>query len=231
MFIVKALLASSLQLAIIAALLILPAGLAAGDWGWACGWIYLAAYAVALYGSTVVLALWAPASLEARMQAPTSEAQPRDDKIATTILLSVLVGYFIFVPLDALVWQILGVPAEPVSWIGLVASYFGYFFVVWTIFTNSFAKPIVEDQSDEGQMLIDSGPYEMVRHPMYLGMLVMLAGMGLWLQSLASLPLIGVVVAAMALRIVVEERVLLQTLEGYRDYQARCRTRLLPFVW
>ena len=141
-----------------------------------------------------------------------------------------MVGYLVFVPIDALVWQVLGSPSEAVAWAGLIASFAGYFFVVWTVFANSFAKPIVEDQVDAGQVVIDTGPYAFVRHPMYLGMLVMIAGMGLWLLSLASLPLIGVVVAAMVLRIVVEERVLVQTLVGYEDYRARCRYRLLPYV-
>lgn len=103
--------------------------------------------------------------------------------------------------------------------------------ILWTIFANSFAIPIVEDQSATGQVLIDSGPYALVRHPMYLGLLPFLLGIGLWLQSWASLPLIVLILPALAGRIQVEEKMLLATLDGYAEFTKQRRYRLLPGIW
>jgi len=64
-----------------------------------------------------------------------------------------------------------------------------------------------------------------------LGIIPFFAGAGLWLQSWASLPLIGLVVLALAVRIRVEERTLLGSLDGYAEYCQRRPYRLLPLVW
>lgn len=231
MMVLKGLVGALSQWVVIATALILPAGLFAGDWGWLRGWQYLAVYAVMLFPASIVLALFAPASLEARMRPPASAAQPRDDKIASAVLFSTLVLYILFLPLDALVWQLLGAPSALVSTIGLAVSVAGYVFTSWTVFANSFAIPIVEDQTDTGQVLVDSGPYAVVRHPMYLGMVLLFAGMGLWLGSLASLPLAVLLIAAFALRIRAEEKTLVATLPGYESFQNRRRYRLIPFIW
>jgi len=231
MLVLRGLAGALFQLVVIGTMLIVPAGIFAGEWGWVRGWQYVAVYGVMLFPATVALALFAPASLEARMRAPASAEQPRDDKIASAILFTALPLYMIFLPLDALIWQLLGTPSELVSIAGLAVSIVGYLFVAWTVFKNSFAIPIVEDQSEAGQVLIDNGPYAVVRHPMYLGMLVLFAGMGLWLGSLASLPLALVLILAFAIRIRAEEKTLVATLPGYRDFQSRRRYRLIPLIW
>jgi len=231
MLVLRGLVGALFQWLVIAAFLILPAGIFAGEWAWARGWQYLAVYAALLFPAATAMAVFAPASLESRLRAPASAEQPRDDKIASAILFPALLLYMLFLPLDALVWQLLGVPPLWLSIAGLAVSAVAYLFVIWTLFTNSFAIPVVEDQSEAGQVLIDTGPYALVRHPMYLGMVCMFAGMGLWLGSMASLPLLLILVGAFALRIRAEEKTLLTTLPGYREYRERRRYRLFPFIW
>ena len=231
MLILRGLLGSLKNVAIVTALLILPAGLAAGEWGWVRGWQYAAAYGVTMLIGTVVMGLTAPASLEARLRPPASTGQPKEDKRATAAVLGAFTLFLVFLPLDALVWQMLGPVPDALALAGLVLSVAGLVFAFWTLIENSFAIPVVEDQSDAGQTLIDTGPYALVRHPMYLGMLVMLFGMGMWLQSMASLPMMLVPIAAFAYRIAVEERVLLRTLPGYDAYQAERPYRLVPYFW
>ena len=99
------------------------------------------------------------------------------------------------------------------------------------IYQNAFATPIVKDQSDRGQTLVDTGAYSHIRHPMYSGMLLWLAGLALWLESIAAtIGVIGIV-PFLLLRIHGEERFLRDTLEGYEGYTKRVRHRLIPFVW
>lgn len=229
--ILKGLLGAVTQWAFFWAVVILPAGIFAGEWGWERGWQFLAVYAAMLLPTTLLLAIFAPASLEARLRAPASAEQPKDDKIASAVLFTALILYLLFQPFDALFWQLLGSPPSLLSYVGLACSVAGYLFVVWTIVVNNFAIPIVEDQTEAGQVLVVTGPYAIVRHPMYLGMLFLFPGIGLWLGSMASLPLAAVLIAGFVLRIHAEEKTLVATLPGYQDFQRRRRYRLIPLVW
>ena len=99
------------------------------------------------------------------------------------------------------------------------------------LFQNAFATPIVKDQSDRGQVLIDSGLYGVVRHPFYLGILLFFLGLALWLESYASAAALLLPLATLIARITVEEKTLREMLEGYEEYTKRVRFRLVPFVW
>ena len=231
MLVIRGIIGGLFQLAIIAFLLIVPAGLAADEWGWLRGWQYILCYGFVMILVVIALALFAPNSLEARLRPLASHDQPFNDKVATFLIVAAITLYFVFIPLDVFVWQLLGQPSQMVSILGAIFSACGYALITWTIYTNSFAIPIVEDQSEQGQVLIDTGPYAIVRHPMYLGILPFFTGMGLWLQSWASLPLIGIIVLALVVRIRIEERTLLASLDGYSEFCQRRPYRLLPLVW
>jgi len=231
MLIIKGLAGAAVQLLLLGSALIVPAALLTGDWGWKPGWQYMGIYAVLLITSTVAMGIFAPASLEARLQPTMSDTQAADDKRATLVLLTVLFASMILMPLDGVLWQLLGRPSETVSLAGLVISVLGFALIVWVLFANAFAIPNVADQSDRGQVVVETGPYAIVRHPMYLGIIPWFAGLGLWLQSTASLLLLVPLLGALALRIRAEERVLMQSLDGYQDFTRRRRYRLLPYVW
>jgi protein-S-isoprenylcysteine O-methyltransferase Ste14 len=113
----------------------------------------------------------------------------------------------------------------------VILSLAGYGFIWSTLFQNAFAAPIVKDQTGRGQVLIDSGLYARVRHPFYLGILLFFMGLGLWLESYASVLALLLPFAFLVARIQVEERTLGETLPGYADYTRRVRYRLVPFLW
>jgi protein-S-isoprenylcysteine O-methyltransferase Ste14 len=96
---------------------------------------------------------------------------------------------------------------------------------------NTFAAPVVRIQSERNQRVIDTGPYALVRHPMYAAALLYLVGMPLLLGSWYGL--IGTVIFAMGIsaRAVQEERKLQRELPGYADYITRVRYRLIPGIW
>ena len=113
--------------------------------------------------------------------------------------------------------------------LGAVLSIAGYGVIWTTFFQSAFAAPIVGDQSERGQVLIDTGPYARVRHPFNLGFLVFFIGLALWLESYASVLALLPLVLMLA-RITVEERTLRRKLPRYIDYMKRVRYRLVPFV-
>ena len=97
---------------------------------------------------------------------------------------------------------------------------------------NEFAQPIVNVQEDRGHVLVDSGLYASVRHPMYSFYLTAMSGMALWLGSIFTAT-VGTLLLLLALlpRILVEEDTLKNDLDGYADYMERVPYRLIPKVF
>jgi protein-S-isoprenylcysteine O-methyltransferase Ste14 len=96
---------------------------------------------------------------------------------------------------------------------------------------NAFAAPVVTNQSQRGQVLIDSGLFGFVRHPLYLGALLFFLGIALWLESYAGVLALPLGFAPLVARMFVEERTLRATLPGYSDYMQRVPYRLVPYLW
>ena len=109
----------------------------------------------------------------------------------------------------------------------LVAA--GFAIVFLTSRANSFTIATVTVAED--QPLTDTGPYAVVRHPMYAGALLLIAATPVALGSWVALGAVPPFVAAIAGRLVAEERTLRAELRGYARYQARVRHRLVPGVW
>jgi protein-S-isoprenylcysteine O-methyltransferase Ste14 len=102
--------------------------------------------------------------------------------------------------------------------------------IVWRVFrANTFTSAVVD--VERAQTVVSTGPYAIVRHPMYAGALLMLAGtppaLGSW-WGLVAVAVLGAVVVA---RLLDEEGVLGRDLAGYDAYRARVRYRLIPGVW
>jgi protein-S-isoprenylcysteine O-methyltransferase Ste14 len=153
------------------------------------------------------------------------------DRVISSFLFLSLFAWLVFMPIEVFHLRLLPPPHLIVSAFGAALFVAGYGIIVAALFQNAFAAPIVKDQSERGQVLIDTGLYGRVRHPFYLGLLLFLIGIALWLESYASvlgLPLVFVFLVA---RIFVEEKTLREALPGYAGYMAKVRYRLIPFVW
>jgi len=227
MFLIKGLIGATLQIAFFGALLLIPAG----TWQWTEANQFLYCYGFLTLVSTVFLAIKAPRSLEARMEMPMNESQPLSDRIATTFLLVFLVGWFVFIPIDIFHLKLLAPPQYSISILGGAASLLGYGIMITALYQNEFATPVVRDQSDRGHELRDTGLYGLVRHPFYTGFILFCLGMGLWLQSYAALIAGLLPITALIGRIYAEEKILQETLPGYREYMSRTSYRIIPFVW
>jgi protein-S-isoprenylcysteine O-methyltransferase Ste14 len=227
MLVLRGLIGGLSQIAVIAALLLIPAG----TWHWPRAVQFLVIYGLVNSVSIVALARLAPASLEARLTAPSAESQPMADRVVTPLFIVSLLAWFVFIPVDVFRLWLLPPPSLEVSVFGVVVSLAGYAIIWTTLFQNAFAVPIVKDQSERGQVLIDTGLYGRIRHPFYLGFILFLMGLALWLESYASVLVLLLPCFFLVARIKVEERTLSETLLGYADYMRRVRYRLVPFVW
>jgi protein-S-isoprenylcysteine O-methyltransferase Ste14 len=122
--------------------------------------------------------------------------------------------------------------AEPL-WLMIAADVLflaGYLVTYWVMTVNSYASRTI--QVAAGQQVISSGPYKIVRHPMYLGALFSVLAIPLVLGSYVAWPAYAVVIVpALVLRLLNEEKVLSKELPGYSEYCEKTHYRLVPLVW
>jgi protein-S-isoprenylcysteine O-methyltransferase Ste14 len=112
---------------------------------------------------------------------------------------------------------------------GDVIFLLGWVAIFFVFRENSFASATVELALD--QRVISTGPYALVRHPMYAGGLVMLLGIPIALGSWWGLLVIVAMIPALIWRLIDEERFLARNLPGYAEYQRKLRYRLIPMIW
>jgi protein-S-isoprenylcysteine O-methyltransferase Ste14 len=116
-----------------------------------------------------------------------------------------------------------------VSVVGDVLVALGVFMVLLVFRANTYGSSSIEIV--EGQKVISTGPYAIVRHPMYVGIIVIAVGAPLALGSWWGLLAVVCTTLALIWRILDEETLLRSDLAGYNEYALRVRYRLVPFVW
>jgi protein-S-isoprenylcysteine O-methyltransferase Ste14 len=113
--------------------------------------------------------------------------------------------------------------------IGDVLVVIGLYFISLVYRENTFTSATIEVAED--QKVISTGPYAIVRHPMYASASMYLLGTPLALGSYWGLVVVGAMMPFLLWRLFDEERFLAKKLPGYTEYQKRIRHRLVPFVW
>ncbi len=190
-------------------------------------WVFLAVFFIAVLIITVYLIKRDPGLLERRVKAGSAAETRRSQKIIQFLAAIAFILIFILSALDhRFAWSVLPGYVVVVGDL-LVAS--GLLFVFFVFRENSYASATIEVATE--QRLIATGPYAIVRHPMYTGAFIMLAGvplaLGSWWGLLAVIPIIVVII----LRLLDEEKFLQTNLAGYSDYLSKVKYRLLPFIW
>ncbi len=203
---------------------------AAGTTDYVGGWLYLGEMIAISVVLGVYFARIDPGLLRERLKPPIQKDQPLADKLILIPLLLLLFGGMGFMAADAERWRWSTTPPS-VQWAGLALLLAAILFMSWTMRTNSFAAPVVKIQKERGQTVITTGPYAIVRHPLYFGALFYAAATSLVLGSWWGLTTVPLVAFGFAIRIRVEEKALHEGLQGYADYARRVRWRLIPFVW
>ena len=203
---------------------------AAGTWRWPQAWIFV----IEMVASGLAVGLWLarhdPGLLAERMSSPFQRGQAAADKVFLLFVCIAWPAWLAFLALDAERFRLSHLPASAQAagaLLILVAMYAFY----RTFRENSFAAAVVRIQTERGHTVVTTGPYAVVRHPMYAGAGLMFFGIPMLLGSGYGLALAPAWYLLLALRIPLEERVLRQNLAGYDAYARRVRYRLLPGIW
>lgn len=216
----KAMVRFGVGFVILLAMLLLSAGTVA-YWE---AWVYLAILLVPLMLILVLLLVNDPELLERRMR--TKERAAGQTLIVTLGMVCYVFVFFVPGFDRRFGWS--HVPVAVVAAADVVVL-FGYGLFAAVLRENSYASRVVEVQT--GQRVVTTGPYAIVRHPMYLGVLIMFlatpVALGSWWAVIPALPLVAVLVA----RIRNEEQLLAAGLKGYQEYTHLTRYRLIPGVW
>jgi protein-S-isoprenylcysteine O-methyltransferase Ste14 len=201
--------------------------IAAGTLDYWQAWLFLACY----FAASLVVSLWLmrhdPALLQRRMRGGPFAEGERSQKVIMSITSLAFVALLVIPGLDrrygwsdAPDWvAILGDVLLLTGWLGILAVFRA----------NTYAAATI--QVAAGQTVISTGPYAVVRHPMYTAALIMFLGIPIALASWWGALAILVALPALAWRLLDEERVLLRDLNGYGDYRRKVRWRLIPLIW
>ncbi len=201
-------------------LLFLPAG----SLHYRQAWLLMGVLFVPMLAAGFVMLFKSPELLRKRLSAKEEQGEQR-----TVVALSGLLFIAAFV-LAGLNWRFCWlILPDAVSWAAALVFLLGYVLYAEVLRENVWLSRTVEVQ--EGQKIIDTGLYGLVRHPMYMSTLLLFLSMPLILGSLYSFLLMLLYVPIIAKRIRNEEQVLEQGLAGYADYKRRVRYRIIPYVW
>ena len=196
----------------------------AGTIGWWRGWLFMAILFVPMFCAGLVMMAKAPDLLRKRLGADEQE-----DEQKSVLALSAIMFIAAFVV--AGLGHRFGWPELPAwaSWAGVVVFLASYVLYAEVMRENAYLSRTVEVQ--EGQRVIDTGLYGVVRHPMYSATLLLFLSMPIVLGSAFSFVIMLAYLPIIAKRIRNEEEVLAKGLPGYREYMRRVRWRLVPHLW
>jgi protein-S-isoprenylcysteine O-methyltransferase Ste14 len=220
---VQATASSVFGLIVLSALVFLPAG-TLNYWQ---AWVFIATFMVVTIFPSIYIARTDPAALQRRMHGgPRAEARTIQKILITGAWLGLIALLVISAYDHRMGWS--SVP----TWVCLLGDVLlatGLGIAMLVVIQNGYAAATVTVET--GQTVVSGGVYTFVRHPMYVGNVIMMVGVPLALGSYWGLVFVLPGVVALVFRILDEEKLLTHELAGYREYTQRVRYRLVPHVW
>ena len=194
----------------------------AGTLAWPQAWLFLAEFAIVGMASGIAIGRSDPALLRERMRSPVQREQKSWDRGLMIAMFTIWMAQYIVAGLDAVRFHTSDMPV----WLnvaGAIAIAAGFYVFHVVMQANTFAAPVVRVQTERRHHVISSGPYAIVRHPMYAGAIPLVLGgpllLGSWYAVLCAIAIIVI----LAVRAVLEEETLRKELEDYDAYAQRVR--------
>jgi protein-S-isoprenylcysteine O-methyltransferase Ste14 len=201
----------------------------AGTWAWPEAWAFLFIHGAATWWLMTWLRRYDPALLAERLKGMIQEGQPLWDRV---LLVAFSVSWLLWLAVPGMdvrfAWSRVPIGLELLGGGLLLLGWWG---IIATHRANTFLAPVVRIQRERDHRVIDTGPYAIVRHPMYAAFLAWTPGSALLLGSWVALALTPLVVLPLIVRTALEDAVLARELDGYEAYRERVRYRLVPGVW
>lgn len=219
---------AAIRMALLPLVFLLPAG----TWRWWEAWVLVALYVSSAVGITVYLRRSDPALLAERLQgSPVQKGQQGWDKVVLTAMVIAGTAVVVVPGLDVVRfgWS------EPLPWwlrVTAMVLHVPCFLAIGRVMhENTFLSRVVKIDAGRGHEVITTGPYALVRHPMYSMVILLVLAMPVALGSRFGLIAAAVMVALVVLRTALEDTTLQRELTGYAEYARKTRSRLVPGLW
>lgn len=188
------------------------------------GWLLMALLFIPMLGAGILMMIYDPSLLEKRLNAKEQQGEQKEVIWQSGVM---FIAAFALAGLNfRFGW--LSLP-QWVVWAGSVLFLLAYLMWGEVLRENAWLSRTVEVQ--EGQVVIDSGLYGIVRHPMYAASVLLFLSMPLVLNSIFSFLVMLAYLPLISKRILNEEKLLKKELPGYEEYMERVKYRLIPFIW
>jgi len=201
----------------------------AGRISWKRGWICTVLYLGGMHASRALLAKLNPGLLEQRRIAIRKDTKPYD-RILLRVILALTIVQPVVAGLDAVRFAWAPMPFWTV-YPGVMLFAISASLITWVLAINPHADSSVRIGDGRDHMVIASGPYRCVRHPMYVGLVLLHTSIALILGSMWTLGLAVVITLVFLWRTALEDRTLRRELPGYEAYTTVTRYRLMPGLW
>ncbi len=203
--------------------------LAAGRVDWPIAWVFVAFWFATKIAFWLVMGRRDPELMAER--AGTHANTKSWDKVILPVYLVFAFITFVVAGLDAGRFGWSGPMSSGFLIVGVAIYIAMNLLAGWTMMANTYHSSVSRIQADRGHMVVTWGPYRYLRHPTYLASILLWLSTPLFLGSWWALIPGALTAAMMALRTVLEDRMLHQELPGYAEYAQRVRYRLLPGIW
>ena len=204
----------------------------AGTWQWWEAWVLVAMWAVFGVFMTQYLLQHDPALLAERMKlVPLHKEQKAWDKVLMLLFFITAIGLYLIPGFDVVRYE--WSESLPV-WMKILAMLVHipcFLFLGWVMSENTFLSQVVKIDKDRGHRVVTTGPYTLVRHPMYTVVIVLLFAVPVALGSRFALILAVFLTLLLIIRTYLEDRTLHAELEGYPEYAKQTQYRLIPGIW
>ena len=204
----------------------------AGTIKWWEAWVIVGLWTVFGVVMTIYLSRYDPALLAERMRLlPIQKDQKAWDKLMMLLFTIAGIALYIVPGFDVIRYQW----TEPLPmWLEIIAMLIHlpcFWFLWWVMRENTYLSQVVKIDNERGHQVITSGPYAIVRHPMYSVVIVLLFAVPVALGSRYSLILALILTLLMIVRTYFEDQTLHEELQGYPEYAQKTTYRLMPGVW